>query len=376
MSYKTQSGSLQGNFNSISISNNSEVLPITINNKRLDLTHLLPRQTITKASKRYSSLLLNHPVHIKQENLLTVDTEGNLHRVITANDIDDLKTDTSDEGLVIRSGSVLSAGSHLQLKASPAPIVMTDVNGRLDSFNVWHESFTPYILGYADAAKPDFYSHGLIRSGAAAHESQFLRKDGQWAMPSAYTGSVASNFLSLNDTPTSYADAENKYIRVTYSGGGKLEYASPTTDEVQEGGNLYYTDSRVEAKASSLLSSGDISSLLVNGNITANSFISTSDVLKKSNVSQMDGQQCSDIIDDLAPCEYTLAGSDRTRYGFIAQQVQKKRPELVLTRADGTLGIDYIDIIASLVGKTQDLQRQIDEMKAAKTITTTKLSIK
>lgn len=364
MSYKTQSGVVDGRFHSINISNNSDVLPIKINNKRLDLTHILPKQTISSESRSYSSLLLKHPIHIKKEDLLTVDTEGNLHKVITADDIADLQTDAHTDGLIIRTGSVLSAGSHLQLKASPAPVVMTDTDGRLDSFNLWHSNFAPYVLGYADADKPDFYSQGLVRSGSAAHANMFLRKDGQWAMPSAYTGSVASNLLSLNDTPASYADSENKYLRVSYEGGGKVEFNQPTTDEIPEGSNLYYTDTRVETKASTLLSSGDLSSMLINGNITANSFISTSDRLKKTNLVRMDCRTCSDVIDDLIPYRYNLIGEEgnRTRYGFIAQDVQRKRPELVLTREDGTLGVDYIDIIASLVGKTQDLQRQIDAL--------------
>jgi hypothetical protein len=71
----------------------------------------------------------------------------------------------------------------------------------------------------------------------------------------------------------------------------------------------------------------------------------------------MDCRTCSDVIDDLIPYRHNLIGEEgnRTRYGFIAQDVQKKRPELVLTREDGTLEVDYIDIIASLVGKTQHL---------------------
>jgi len=55
-----------------------------------------------------------------------------------------------------------------------------------------------------------------------------------------------------------------------------------------------------------------------------------------------------------------LKGNTRRRYGFIAQEVKKTHPELVLEKEDGTLGIDYIDIIAGLVGKAKNLQSQVD----------------
>jgi hypothetical protein len=226
----------------------------------------LKKQTVLSDSGNYSSLLLPK-VHIKQSDLLTIDKDGNLNTVVTKGDVDSLVTANSNEGLIIKSGSVLSAGEHLQLKASPAPIVMTDTNGRLDSFNMRHLNFEPYILGYADAAKSNFYSQGLVRQGSAIHENKFLRNDGQWGSPSVYSGSVAENFLSLNDTPTSYTDSENKYVRVTYEGGGGLEFNSPTTSEINEGSNLYYTDARVISKTSDLLNSGDITDMLINGTV-------------------------------------------------------------------------------------------------------------
>jgi hypothetical protein len=360
--HKTISGSQNGKFDNISINNTSRKLPIDVNGTQFNLEHILPKKTITGDAGSYTSLLLPK-VHVKQKDLLLVDESGKLNIVVTKGDVDDLITADSDEGLIIKSGSVLSAGDHLQLKASPAPIAMTDANGRLDSFNLWHSNFAPYILGYSESSKPDFYSHGLVRQGSATHENKFLRKDGQWGLPSSYTGSVAENFLSLNDTPTAYTDAESKYVRVTYEDGGKLEFNSPTTTEITEGDNLYYTDSRVVLKTSDLLSSGDISSMTINGIVNANAFISTSDVRKKTNVSKMSLKECSFMCKSLHPCKYNLIGGSRKRYGFIAQEVQKTHPELVVEKDDASLGIDYIDIIAGLIGKTQDLQNQIDEMK-------------
>jgi|TARA_B110000971_G_C20003242_1_gene497877 hypothetical protein len=363
MSYqKTISGAINGKFDKIAISNTSTKIPIDINGKPMGLENLLTKQTITGESGSYSSLLLPK-VHMKQEDILLVDKSGNLNMVVTKGDVDSLLTDSSSEGLVIKKGSVLSSGDHLQLKASPAPVVMTDTSGRLDSYNIWHANFSPYVLGYADADKPDFYSQGLVRQGSDVHENKFLRKDGQWGMPSAHTGSVAENFLSLNDTPSSYTDAENKYVRVTYEGGGKLEFNSPTTSEISEGTNLYYTPGRVISTTESLLSSGDLTNLSVNGIVNANSFVSTSDIRKKENIFKMKSEECDFICEKLQPCQYNLKNNPRKRYGFIAQEVKQHFPELVLEKEDGSLGIDYIDIIAAILGKTQDLQKQINSLK-------------
>ena len=364
MNNKTLSGAIDGKFDKISITNSYTKIPIDINGKPMGLENLLQKKTITSDTESYTSLLLPKVI-IKQKDILLIDESGNLNTVITAGDVDQLITDSStDDGkIIIKSGSVLSAGSHLQLKASPAPICMVDEHGRLDSFNLWHPNFSPYILGYADADKPDFYSQGLVRQGSSIHENKFLRKDGQWGMPSVYTGSVSDNFLSLNDTPISYTDSENKYVRVSYEDGGGLEFNSPTTSEISEGSNLYYTDSRVVSKTSDLLSSGDITNMNITGDIIANSFISTSDIRKKENISKLESKECNFICEKLKPCKYNLIGNSRKRYGLIAQEVQKDLPQLVLEKKDKTLGIDYIDIIACLLAKTQDLQKQIDFLK-------------
>ena len=134
---KSISGSHTGKFDKVSINNTSSKIPIEINGKTMSLENLLKKQTIVGEDSSYSSLLLPK-VHIKQKDILLVDDDGNLNTVVTAGDVDSLITDSHrDDGkIIIKSGSVLSAGSHLQLKASPAPICIVDEHGRLDSFNI------------------------------------------------------------------------------------------------------------------------------------------------------------------------------------------------------------------------------------------------
>ena len=66
----------------------------------------------------------------------------------------------------------------------------------------------------------------------------------------------------------------------------------------------------------------------ITGDIIANSFISTSDIRKKENISKLNLKECNFICDKLKPCTYNLKGNSRKRYGFIAQEVQKDFPEI------------------------------------------------
>ncbi len=61
--------------------------------------------------------------------------------------------------------------------------------------------------------------------------------------------------------------------------------------------------------------------------------------------------------------ESPLAPDPRTRFGFIAQEVQEIFPELVIEDADGTLGIDYTGFIPLLVDALGTLQRRVEEQQ-------------
>ncbi len=61
--------------------------------------------------------------------------------------------------------------------------------------------------------------------------------------------------------------------------------------------------------------------------------------------------------------EDTLTPDPRTRFGFIAQEVQEIFPELVIEDTDGTLGIDYTGFIPLLVDALGTLQRRVNEQQ-------------
>ena len=54
---------------------------------------------------------------------------------------------------------------------------------------------------------------------------------------------------------------------------------------------------------------------------------------------------------------------ERTRYGFIAQEVKEIFPDLVVEDGDGYLSIDYIGFIPMLVSAVKDLRAEVEELR-------------
>jgi len=67
-------------------------------------------------------------------------------------------------------------------------------------------------------------------------------------------------------------------------------------------------------------------------------------------------------LDDFENMNRTGCDDDRSRLGFLAQDVQKLFPELVETDKDGYLYIDYVGLIPILVESIKEQQQQIDDL--------------
>ena len=92
--------------------------------------------------------------------------------------------------------------------------------------------------------------------------------------------------------------------------------------------------------------------------LQAQDFIANSDIRLKDKIIKIDEEDsCSLAV--LEPVKYHFKNDDtkRTRYGFIAQDVEEVLPELVHTSTNGIKGINYQDIIALLVKDNQDLRQ-------------------
>lgn len=119
-------------------------------------------------------------------------------------------------------------------------------------------------------------------------------------------------------------------------------------------------------------------------NIKAPSFLTTSDSRLKKNVESLTGSHESLL--DVNPVSYNLtsateavpaadkaaklsdtngteASDDRLHFGFIAQEIQKIYPNLVVEGEDGLLAIDYTGFIPLLVDAYKDLAGKVKEQE-------------
>ena len=156
--------------------------------------------------------------------------------------------------------------------------------------------------------------------------------------------------------------AANKFCITNTANGGTISYVTPTTSDVNEGTNLYYTDDRVASKITTALQGGEIANIITN-QLQAQTLIANSDIRLKKNIVRL---KEDNIISTLEPVKYVFKNdsSKRTRYGFIAQDVEEKLPELVHTNCDSIKGINYQDIIALLVKDNQELRSVCEELES------------
>gem|GEM_PF-2947872 len=113
--------------------------------------------------------------------------------------------------------------------------------------------------------------------------------------------------------------------------------------------------------------------VLDNGNATlAGNLIQNSDQRLKSNIQSLDASTSLSAINALNPVTFNWIDPDKggsLQFGFIAQDVQKVFPSLISVTAptpltpDGTLSLNYIDLISPIVKAIQALGRDLTSLE-------------
>ena len=132
-----------------------------------------------------------------------------------------------------------------------------------------------------------------------------------------------------------------------------------TSDDISEGeNNLYYTD----VKVSDHLESGNISNILLTGEITTKAVIVTSDKQTKENINDISDKN---ILEQMKPVEYNYKSdcTKRKRYGLVAQELEEIAPELVFTDNNNVKGVNYNDIIALLIKENQYMKQKLLQLE-------------
>ena len=100
------------------------------------------------------------------------------------------------------------------------------------------------------------------------------------------------------------------------------------------------------------------------GLLTSTDYNSSSDMTLKQDFTPI--QNPLDIISQLTGFGFTWKDSKQKSYGLSAQEVEKVIPEIVRDRADGTKGINYMNLTAFLIEAIKDLKQEITELKKHK----------
>lgn len=104
--------------------------------------------------------------------------------------------------------------------------------------------------------------------------------------------------------------------------------------------------------------SGSVSAI----NMFATAFTVTSDLHLKEKVLSLDGAS----IHQLRPVSFNWRGNadNRLHYGLIAQEVQKVLPDLVDDHFDGSLSMNYMELIPLLISEVQKLRKEVDTIRS------------
>jgi len=100
------------------------------------------------------------------------------------------------------------------------------------------------------------------------------------------------------------------------------------------------------------------------GLLTSTDYNSSSDMTLKQDFTPI--QNPLDIISQLTGFGFTWKDSKQKSFGLSAQEVEKVIPEIVRDRADGTKGINYMNLTAFLIEAIKDLKQEIQELKKPK----------
>lgn len=297
-------------------------------------------------------------------------------------------------GAFTETQRIVSLGSNFQLMNGNAW-----ASSNNHSYVEQYQAYAPYSVDFgAVAGGSDYYQIVKGRSAAAGAgyttdaEFGMLRSGNTWGQAVIRVGSAeagtkgtqAAYRFEVDGTFTApKVEASAMAINggeVQANGNIRINNASPTiilqdTDHlpamIHNNSNLFYILRGGSANAGSWdggpngrhpmtlnLANGDV---VFSGNIG-----SYSDQRLKKDVKPL--ENALESVMQLRPVQYKRIGTDTDRLecGFIAQELQQVIPEVVQTQEDemGTLTVDYAKLVAYMAGAIQDLQAQLNELKA------------
>jgi hypothetical protein len=134
--------------------------------------------------------------------------------------------------------------------------------------------------------------------------------------------------------------------------------------EVQVDGNgAEFGEINISSTAGGSVNISGNGSAYFSGDINANAFNQNSDARLKKNITTLTGGLAT--INKLRGVSYNWKDESKpeAKIGFIAQEVEKILPELVVTKKDGFKAVNYAEVTAVLVEAVKELTKEINELK-------------
>lgn len=120
------------------------------------------------------------------------------------------------------------------------------------------------------------------------------------------------------------------------------------TGTLEFDGNLVWIDKQTDTSATLYVSDGV---LYCNKDISSKGFYQSSDIRIKKNIREIcRNDNRLEMAGDLSLKEFDMAGTERHAFGFIAQEVREKFPELVSEDKNGFLSLDYTSLLLLKIG--------------------------
>jgi len=180
---------------------------------------------------------------------------------------------------------------------------------------------------------------------------------------SAFNGSVPAG---PNYAAAKVAYRQNFQVNADVSMNGNTVQAN----NVRANGNIVFSDgtimnsydNNIFSTNPTVFKPSTFTSLIINGNLTAGSYSTSSDYRIKTEVAQLDETV---TVDNLRPVKYVQTLINKTQYGLIAHELQEYYPHLVVGEKDGDgwQRVNYTGLIAILINEIKRMKQDLAELE-------------
>jgi len=197
-----------------------------------------------------------------------------------------------------------------------------------------------------------------------------------WAQPATFKTFDANTTPSLNTNSfttisVTYTPTTSAHFEVSIGAIFLTHFANYTPVPAQQTvGNAIVKNVSISVASAAPISTFT-GNLTATGNIHANGTLTSSDKLLKTNLQELNTEECQKLVSAVSAQTYTCIDTGEIRCGFIANDIQANLPENsgnVLGNAvyegHGILTLDYSRLICPLWQVVRAQQQQIESMSA------------